>query len=76
MGIGTALGTSIGGSIVERLGGVGSRSPWIVYGLATLFAAAVLGLFAIYAMPRHGRGAPTADKTSAAPPARRKAGAR
>ncbi|EJL43266.1 MULTISPECIES: MFS transporter [Brevibacillus] len=52
-GVGTALGTSIGGAMVEKLGGVGSRSPWIGYGIITLLLAALLGLFAIYAMPRH-----------------------
>jgi len=76
MGIGTALGTSLGGSMVEMLGGVGSRSPWIAYGLATLFTAGVLGLFAVYAIPRHGKGAPGLDKPYAASPAGRKAGAK
>lgn len=75
-GIGTAVGTSIGGSMVEKLGGVGGTSPWIVYGLATLFLVAILGLFAMYAMPRHGRGAPAPKQTAAAPPAGNKAGAR
>jgi MFS family permease len=55
-GIGTAIGTSMGGNLVEQLGGIGSRSPWIAYGLMTVFLAAVLGLFASYAMPRHQRG--------------------
>jgi MFS family permease len=55
-GIGTALGTSIGGALVERLGGVGSPYPWIAYALATVLLAAILGLFALYAMPRHKRG--------------------
>ncbi|WP_421617645.1 MFS transporter [Brevibacillus sp. TJ4] len=73
-GIGTALGTSIGGTMVEKLGGVGSKGPWITYGLATLFLVAVLGLFALYAMPRHGKGTPVPDK----PPTRlgNRAGAR
>lgn len=74
-GIGTALGTSVGGSMVENLGGVGSRSPWITYGAATLFLVAVLGLFALYAMPRHGKGAPAPEK-AAADRMRNKAGAR
>lgn len=52
-GIGTAIGTSLGGVMVERLGGVGSRYPWLAYGVITLFVAAILGLFAIYAMARH-----------------------
>ncbi len=55
-GIGTAIGTSVGGNLVEQLGGVGSRAPWITYGLTTIFLAAVLGLFASYAMPRHQSG--------------------
>lgn len=57
-GIGTALGTSIGGTLVERLGGVTSASPWIAYGIATLFLVAILGLFAIYATARHKKGTP------------------
>jgi len=55
-GIGTAIGTSVGGLMVERLGGVGSPNPWIAYGVITLFVTAVLGLFAIYAMARHKHG--------------------
>ncbi len=55
-GIGSAIGTSVGGSLVERLGGVGSRLPWIAYGLVTLVFAGLLGLFAVYAMSRHRRG--------------------
>jgi MFS family permease len=55
-GVGTALGTSVGGVLVEQLGGVSSRSPWIAYAFTTVFLAAILGLFAIYAMPRHKRG--------------------
>jgi MFS family permease len=70
-GIGTALGTSIGGNLVERLGGVGSRSPWITYAFATVLIATILGLFANYAMPRHKRG-----KTNATHPFKRKEGAR
>jgi len=54
-GIGTAIGTSAGGSLVERLGGVSSTAPWIVYGLTAVFLAAALGLFASYAIPRHQR---------------------
>jgi MFS family permease len=54
-GIGTAIGTSVGGSLVETLGGVSSRAPWIAYGLTAVFLAAVLGLFASYAIPRHQR---------------------
>lgn len=57
-GIGTALGTSIGGSLVQRLGGVTSVNPWIVYAIATVFLAAILGLFAIYATARHKKGTP------------------
>ncbi len=52
-GIGTAIGTSIGGLMVEKLGGVGSPNPWIAYGVITIFVTAVLGLFAIYAMARY-----------------------
>ncbi|MFD2370888.1 MFS transporter [Brevibacillus sp. GCM10020057] len=52
-GIGTAVGTSLGGVMVEKLGGVGSPSPWIAYGVITLFVASVLGLFAIYASARY-----------------------
>lgn len=52
-GIGTAIGTSIGGAMVEKLGGVGSPYPWMAYGVITLFLAAILGLFAIYAIARH-----------------------
>jgi len=52
-GIGTAIGTSLGGIMVEKLGGVGSRSPWIAYGMVTLFVASVLGLFAVYASARY-----------------------
>lgn len=57
-GIGTALGTSIGGSLVERLGGVTSTSPWIAYGIATVFLVAILSLFAVYATARHKKGTP------------------
>jgi MFS family permease len=57
-GIGAAVGTSIGGSMVERLGGVASPAPWIVYGFVTILFASMLGLFAIYAMARHRRGNP------------------
>ena len=59
-GIGTALGTSIGGTMVERLGGVGSPYPWITYALITVVLIAVMGLFALYAMPRHKQGGPAA----------------
>lgn len=59
-GIGTALGTSIGGAMVERLGGVGSPYPWVAYGISTVFLTAILGLFAIYAMSRHKQTAPSA----------------
>lgn len=52
-GLGTALGTGLGGAMVEKLGGVGSKYPWIGYGVITLFLAAILGLFAVYAIPRH-----------------------
>jgi MFS family permease len=55
-GIGTAIGTSLGGGMVERLGGVGSKAPWIVYGVTTILIAALVGLFALYAMPRHQQG--------------------
>jgi len=55
-GIGTALGTSLGGNLVQRLGGVGDPSPWIGYGIVALFFAAILGLFANYAMARHNTG--------------------
>ncbi|MGG1663437.1 MFS transporter [Brevibacillus sp. NRS-1366] len=61
-GIGTAIGTSIGGAMVERLGGVGSPYPWIAYGAVTLFLAAILGLFAIYAIARHKNPAMTQAK--------------
>ncbi|GED57296.1 MFS transporter [Brevibacillus formosus] len=52
-GLGTALGTGLGGAMVEKLGGVGSHYPWIGYGVITLFLAAILGLFALYAIPRY-----------------------
>lgn len=52
-GLGTALGTSLGGAMVEKLGGVGSSSPWIAYAVITLFLAAILGLFSLYAIPRY-----------------------
>lgn len=52
-GIGTAIGTSIGGGMIERLGGVGSAAPWFVYGLTTILIVSLVGLFAVYAMPRH-----------------------
>jgi MFS family permease len=55
-GIGTAIGTSIGGGMVERLGGVGSKAPWFVYGLTTILIVSLVGLFALYAMPRHQQG--------------------
>jgi MFS family permease len=55
-GIGTAVGTSIGGNLVEHLGGVSSRSPWIAYAITTVLLVTILGLFASYAMPRHNRG--------------------
>ncbi|USG67213.1 MFS transporter [Brevibacillus ruminantium] len=70
-GIGTALGTSIGGTMLERLGGVGSTYPWIVYALATVVLAIVMGLFAMYAMPRHKRGTP-ASAVYPTQPGRRK----
>lgn len=57
-GIGSAVGTSIGGNMVERLGGVGSTAPWIAYGIVTLFFASILALFASYARTRHRRGVP------------------
>jgi MFS family permease len=60
-GIGAAIGASVGGSMVERLGGVASPSPWIVYGFTTILFGSLLGLFARYAMTRHGRG--VAQKT-------------
>lgn len=60
-GIGAAIGTTVGGTMVERLGGVGNTAPWIVYGISSLFFAGLLGLFAIYAMARHRRGAPPAS---------------
>ncbi|MED4583209.1 MFS transporter [Brevibacillus choshinensis] len=56
-GIGTAIGTSLGGLMVEKLGGVGSPNPWIAYGVITLFVTAILGLFAIYAMARYKQDA-------------------
>lgn len=55
-GIGTAIGTSLGGTIVERLGGVSNKAPWITYGLAAVLIVLLLSLFALYAMPRHQRG--------------------
>jgi MFS family permease len=63
-GIGTALGTSIGGAMVERLGGVGSPYPWVAYGISTVFFTAILGLFAIYAMSRHKQTAPSARQAT------------
>lgn len=63
-GIGTALGTSIGGVMVERLGGVGSPYPWIAYGIGTLFLTAILGLFSLYAMSRHKQGATSQKQAS------------
>lgn len=66
-GIGTAIGTGIGGTMVEALGGVGSANPWIAYGVGTLFLAAILGLFAIYATARHKRPTPS-DRQQVAKP--------
>jgi len=63
-GIGTALGTSVGGAMVERLGGVGSHYPWIAYGVITLFLAAILGLFALYAIARHKKTIPSQTQSN------------
>ncbi|MFM1654405.1 MFS transporter [Brevibacillus sp. B_LB10_24] len=57
-GIGSALGTSIGGYLIQKLGGVGSSTPWIVYGIVTVCFASLVGLFALYAKPRHRQGRP------------------
>jgi len=54
-GIGGAVGTSVGGTLVEKLGGVGSSAPWIMYGFTAVVFAGLLGLFAFYAIPRHGQ---------------------
>ncbi|MED4908271.1 MFS transporter [Brevibacillus centrosporus] len=70
-GIGTAIGTSLGGMMVDKLGGVGSIYPWIAYGVITLFVTAVLGLFAIYAMARYKK----TDSQTLAPRTRKKEGA-
>ena len=56
MAVGSAMGTAVGGSLVERLGGVGSRLPWLGYALATLFFLCLVGLFVYYAKDRHGGG--------------------
>lgn len=63
-GVGTAIGTSLGGAMVEKLGGVASRSPWIAYGIVTLFLAALLGLFAAYAIPRYKNPAQTDESST------------
>ncbi|TGV28124.1 MFS transporter, partial [Mesorhizobium sp. M00.F.Ca.ET.186.01.1.1] len=63
-GVGTAIGTSLGGAMVEKLGGVASRSPWIAYGIVTLFLAALLGLFAVYAIPRYKNPAQTNESST------------
>ncbi|RNB77111.1 MFS transporter [Brevibacillus fluminis] len=47
-GIGTAIGTSLGGYFVQKLGGVDATAPWIGYGLAGLVAAGLIGLFSYY----------------------------
>ncbi|WP_342404326.1 MFS transporter [Brevibacillus sp. FSL K6-2834] len=59
-GIGTAIGTTVGGTLVERLGGVKSPYPWVVYAITTIILAVVMGLFALYAMPRHKQGSEAA----------------
>jgi len=61
-GIGSAIGTSLGGNMVERLGGVGNKAPWIIYGITALFFASILGLFANYARTRHKQGSPHEQK--------------
>lgn len=45
-GVGTAIGTSAGGLLAERLGGLNSHAPWIAYGLAGVICAGFIGLFA------------------------------
>lgn len=47
-GVGTAIGTSLGGLLVERLGGLDAKAPWIAYGLAGVVFAGFIGLFAYY----------------------------
>ncbi|MBO8163744.1 MAG: MFS transporter [Brevibacillus sp.] len=57
-GVGAALGASVGGSLVDRFGGVASSLPWFGYGMATILFVSLLGLFVLYAKDRHGRGRP------------------
>ncbi|WP_139491345.1 MFS transporter [Brevibacillus dissolubilis] len=52
-GIGGAIGNSAGGAMLDAFGGVGSRAPWVAYGMTTLIVTGVLGLYAYYAMGRY-----------------------
>lgn len=54
--VASALGTTAGGSLVERLGGVGSQLTWIGYALTSLLFLCIVGLFVYYAKDRHGDG--------------------
>ncbi|GAA4717354.1 MFS transporter [Brevibacillus fulvus] len=62
-GIGSAVGTSLGGWLIERLGGVGNSAPWVAFGLMTVLILALLGIFAIYAVPKYQRTPPTTPIT-------------
>lgn len=49
-GVGSAIGSSVGGIMVEQLGGVGQTAPWIVYGLAAIVITASLSLYGYWAV--------------------------